>query len=135
MSVCVQTIRWAVGKVAPEKTYSLSCSLAVPHYPSHLTADCLPYTLSSSTNSHSNSAAVNTPSNIGKADSSNILLLLQAEELMTVQLQWRIPMTTLSGLGVSSLSLNNESYKPYKGVRTMTKSGRTEIRVRAIMST
>ena len=76
----------------------------------------------------------NSTSISSKADIANIILLLQSEELLTIQVHWKIPMTTLSGLGVASLSLNNETYKPYKGVRTLTKSGYSEIRVRAIMS-
>jgi hypothetical protein len=35
---------------------------------------------------------------------------------------------SLSGLKVDVLKLFNESYKPYKGVRTMTKAGRYQVR-------
>jgi AP-3 complex subunit mu len=37
-------------------------------------------------------------------------------------------MATFSGLAVASLQLTNERYKPYKGVRTIAKSGKFLIR-------
>jgi AP-3 complex subunit mu len=37
-------------------------------------------------------------------------------------------MTSVSGLSVASLQLTSERYKPYKGVRTIAKSGKFQIR-------
>lgn len=51
-----------------------------------------------------------------------------AEEMPPIQMQWRVPMATVSGIGISSLQLTNERYRPYKGVRVITKSGKFQIR-------
>lgn len=37
-------------------------------------------------------------------------------------------MSSVSGLSVAGLQLTNESYKPYKGVRAVTQSGKFQIR-------
>ena len=50
------------------------------------------------------------------------------EESPPIQLEWKIPMASISGLAVSGLSVVNEAYKPYKGVRTITKSGKFTVR-------
>jgi AP-3 complex subunit mu len=41
---------------------------------------------------------------------------------------WKIPLASVSGLSVSGLSISGERYKPYKGVRNITKSGRFQVR-------
>lgn len=41
---------------------------------------------------------------------------------------WKIPLVSISGLTVSGLSMSGEAYKPYKGVRNITKSGRYQVR-------
>ena len=43
-------------------------------------------------------------------------------------MNWKVPMSSVSGLAISSLHLTNEKYKPYKGVRTIAKSGKFQIR-------
>ena len=45
-----------------------------------------------------------------------------------LSLHWKIPLTSVSGLTVSGLSLSGESYRPYKGVRNITKSGLYQVR-------
>jgi len=45
-----------------------------------------------------------------------------------IQVEFKIPKETLSGLRIENLSVVNEKYKPYKGMRTLTKAGRFEIR-------
>lgn len=45
-----------------------------------------------------------------------------------IGLEFLINSHSLSGLKVDVLKLFNESYKPYKGVRTMTKAGRYQVR-------
>lgn len=45
-----------------------------------------------------------------------------------LSLHWKIPLTSVSGLSVSGLSLAGESYRPYKGVRNVTKSGLYQVR-------
>ncbi|KAJ3278244.1 AP-3 complex subunit mu-2 [Borealophlyctis nickersoniae] len=47
----------------------------------------------------------------------------------TITVDFKINMHTCSGLRVDSLQLHHEPYKPYKGVRSVTKSGRYQIRV------
>lgn len=43
-------------------------------------------------------------------------------------LHWKIPLASVSGLSVSGLSLSGEAYRPYKGVRNITKSGLYQVR-------
>ena len=57
----------------------------------------------------------------GTGASSNI-------EIPPVQMHWKVPLASVSGLAVAGLQLTNERYKPYKGVRTLTKSGKFQIR-------
>lgn len=51
-----------------------------------------------------------------------------SEEAPPIQLHWKVPMSSVSGLAVASLVLSNEKYKPYKGVRTIAKSGKFQVR-------
>lgn len=45
-----------------------------------------------------------------------------------LSLHWKIPLTSVSGLTVSGLSIAGEHYQPYKGVRNVTKSGLYQVR-------
>jgi AP-3 complex subunit mu len=45
-----------------------------------------------------------------------------------LSLHWKIPLASVSGLSVSGLSLTGEAYRPYKGVRNITKSGLYQVR-------
>jgi AP-3 complex subunit mu len=46
-----------------------------------------------------------------------------------IEMHWKVPMASVSGLAVGSLQLLNENYKiSYKGVRTLVKSGKYLIR-------
>ena len=75
---------------------------------------------------------------IGKLDektqpilSGTIILTIGAtrpEENPPLQMNWKIPLTSVSGISVSGLTLSGESYRPYKGVRTIVKSGRFQVR-------
>lgn len=47
---------------------------------------------------------------------------------MSIGLEFQISMYSVSGLKVDSLRLFHEAYKPYKGVRSMTKAGKIHIR-------
>ena len=42
---------------------------------------------------------------------------------------WKIPLASVSGLSVSGLSVTGENYRPYKGVRNITKSGMFQVRI------
>jgi len=58
-------------------------------------------------------------------------MLLQGkklEETPPIQLDWKVPMSSISGIAISSLQLTNETYRPYKGVRTISKAGKFQIR-------
>ncbi|KAJ8605631.1 hypothetical protein CTAYLR_000109 [Chrysophaeum taylorii] len=48
--------------------------------------------------------------------------------LPAIQVQWKVPAASVSGIQISALQLTNERYRPYKGVRTITKSGRFQVR-------
>ena len=50
------------------------------------------------------------------------------EENPPLTVTWKIPLASVSGLSVSGLSISGERYKPYKGVRNITKSGRFQVR-------
>lgn len=51
-----------------------------------------------------------------------------AEEAPPIEMHWKVSMASVSGLAIQSLQLTNERYKPYKGVRTIAKSGKFQIR-------
>ncbi|CAB9499957.1 AP-3 complex subunit mu [Seminavis robusta] len=46
-----------------------------------------------------------------------------------LSMSWKIPLASVSGLSVSGLSVQGEKYRPYKGVRNITKSGMFQVRV------
>jgi AP-3 complex subunit mu len=45
-----------------------------------------------------------------------------------LSISWKIPLASVSGLSVSGLSITGEVYRPYKGVRNITKSGMFQVR-------
>jgi AP-3 complex subunit mu len=45
-----------------------------------------------------------------------------------LSLSWKIPLASVSGINVSGLTVTGEAYKPYKGVRNITKSGIFQVR-------
>jgi len=46
----------------------------------------------------------------------------------TVRVEFNVTMFAASGIRVESLALHNESYKPFKGVKSWTRAGNFEIR-------
>jgi AP-3 complex subunit mu len=52
----------------------------------------------------------------------------KSEEDSSIELHWKVITASVSGLAVSSLTLSNERYRPYKGVRAIAKSGKYQIR-------
>lgn len=60
------------------------------------------------------------------------LLVIQGNsadvELPTIQVLWKVPAASISGIQIAALQLLNEKYRPYKGVRTITKSGKFLVR-------
>lgn len=50
------------------------------------------------------------------------------EEKGHMSIQWKIPLASVSGLTVSGLSITGETYRCYKGVRNITKSGLYQVR-------
>jgi AP-3 complex subunit mu len=48
--------------------------------------------------------------------------------VLPIQLAWKVPTASVSGLAIASLQLTNEAYKPFKGMRTQTQSGKFLIR-------
>jgi AP-3 complex subunit mu len=68
-----------------------------------------------------------------KADGPDMLSPTKASMTSTsapnLSMSWKIPLASVSGLSVSGLSVTGESYRPYKGVRNITKSGMFQVRV------
>ena len=51
-------------------------------------------------------------------------------ETLPIIVDWRVPKCTVSGLEVVNMFLNeSEKYKPFRGVRTVVKSGNYQMRV------
>jgi len=50
------------------------------------------------------------------------------ENHLPLSVSWKIPLSSLSGLSVGGLSVTGESYRPYKGVRNIARSGRFQVR-------
>lgn len=46
----------------------------------------------------------------------------------TVLVDFNVKMFAASGLKIDSLALHNESYKPFKGVKSFTRAGKFQIR-------
>lgn len=61
-------------------------------------------------------------------EESMILSSASGEEQPPLFVSWKILLASVSGLNVSGLSVTGEHYKPYKGVRNITKSGTFQIR-------
>ena len=53
----------------------------------------------------------------------------EKEESPSASFHWKVPSASVSGLSVASLQLTSESYKPYKGVRSMAQAGKYTIRL------
>jgi AP-3 complex subunit mu len=118
--------KWNVGKLSGDKYPSLNGTLLlVPYNPNAVAAST---SMSSTTNTsgHTTLAShLSSNSNSGSGSNSNYTEVLIAP---VIEIQWKVPMASISGLAVSSLQLTNERYKPYKGVRTVAKSGKFLIR-------
>ena len=50
------------------------------------------------------------------------------EEQPPLLVNWKILLASVSGLNINGLSVTGEHYKPYKGVRNITKSGTFQVR-------
>lgn len=113
-----KTLRWRVPKLVPDKPLQLTAVLAL-HPVEHALDEPLAATISNP---------------VHRANASNAVFLTAAE-VISCHVQWKVPTATLSGIAVQGLSLVNENYKPFKGVRTLTKSGHMEIRMASILAT
>lgn len=58
----------------------------------------------------------------------NVSGMTVTEEAPPIQMDWKVSMASVSGLAIQSLQITNEKYKTYKGVRTIAKSGKFQIR-------
>jgi AP-3 complex subunit mu len=75
---------------------------------------------------------INAKKSVSPTLRGNIILHQSAsvpDEKPIVLLGFKVPMSTVSGLNVETLLITNEKYKPYKGVRTLAKAGRFQIRM------
>jgi AP-3 complex subunit mu len=66
--------------------------------------------------------------NIKKPSLSCTFVTAGDEERGNISLAWKVPLASVSGLTVSGLSITGETYRCYKGVRNITKSGLFQIR-------
>jgi len=99
--------RWIIGKLPKEKTPILEGSV----------------TLSGS----APPASVNTASSPSSASQGGVLAT-SSDAAPVVQVEFKITQFSASGLKVDSLAVHNENYKPYKGVRAVTKAGKFHVR-------
>lgn len=102
--------KWTVGKLADDPT--------LPRVQLVATLKISPPKKSSHTNT-------TTTTNYNYSDDEE-----EKEEASSpnLSLHWKIPLTSVSGLEVTGLSITGESYNPYKGVRNITKSGLYQVR-------
>jgi AP-3 complex subunit mu len=135
---------WTLGKMDSSKRATLSCSFT-------MTISSSSSSTSSSSAGHHGSSSMSSSSSImgigggigGGPGSSMMMapdLAAAAEDehkkgsiaaLMAppnLSLHWKIPLASVSGLSVSGLTVTGESYRPYKGVRNITKSGMFQVR-------
>lgn len=103
--------RWTLGTMDITKKASLSCTFTVAgtrpktkHHPSLVSHD------------HDDTKDDEDDEPEDEASPPNL------------SLHWKIPLASVSGLSVSGLSVTGESYRPYKGVRNITKSGLFQVR-------
>jgi AP-3 complex subunit mu len=66
--------------------------------------------------------------NVKKPSLSCTFVTTGDEERGNISLTWKVPLSSVSGLTVSGLSITGEAYRCYKGVRNITKSGLFQIR-------
>ena len=55
--------------------------------------------------------------------------LAPSDVVITAKLQFTVPGSTMSGLRVGTLTLHNEAYAPFKGVKSETRAGNFEVRI------
>lgn len=111
-------VKWNVGKLSSDKYPQMTGSLLLQSYNNSTATSSFASTIQS--NRGGNSSSNNTMMGKSIYNESNVVPVIEIE--------WKVPMATISGLAVSSLQLTNERYKPYKGVRTVAKSGKFLIR-------
>ncbi|KAI8824238.1 adaptor complex AP-3 domain-containing protein [Fimicolochytrium jonesii] len=51
------------------------------------------------------------------------------QPLLTIYVDFKVNMFTATGLKIDTLQVHHEAYKPFKGVRTVTRAGRYQIRI------
>ncbi|KAL7569312.1 hypothetical protein ACA910_016855 [Epithemia clementina (nom. ined.)] len=98
--------RWNLGQMDASKKASLTCT----------------FTVATTTSSGSGSiSSKRLRSNEERMESERI-------SAPNLSLSWKIPLASVSGLSVSGLTIRGENYRPYKGVRNITKSGVFQVR-------
>lgn len=112
----VQVARWTVGKLAGDKNPQLNGTILLNQ---HATST----STSVSGGSGSGSSGMMSPGSAGDAGRVS-----ETAVAPVIEVHWRVPMASVSGLAVASLQMTNERYKPYKGVRTVAKSGKFVVR-------
>eukprot|EP01039_Chlorochromonas_danica_P011992 gene11992-13603_t len=112
--------RWNVGKMTSDKFPQLNGTIL-------LNSHALPQgTGGASGSSSTGMGGMGGSSAATGAGGSNVIS--ESNVAPVIEMHWKVPMASVSGLAVSSLQMTNERYKPYKGVRTVAKSGKFLIR-------
>jgi AP-3 complex subunit mu len=99
--------RWTLGKMDATKRATLSCSFTME------------VVLDNDVDDTNNDvpADQSTPTTDAASSTPNVSIF------------WKVPLASVSGVSVSGLSVMRENYRPYKGVRNITKSGIFQVRV------
>lgn len=100
-----KVVRWNIGKLDVTKKPQLQGKFILDHPKASPTGD---------DDKHSSSAA--SAPDVEHTAAPNL------------SINWKIPLASVSGLSVSGLSVTGEVYRPYKGVRNITKSGMFQVR-------
>lgn len=100
-------VKWTLGKLDATKKPQLTGSFILDHV--------------SKTEHHHDSTTTTTSMDEYAMSSA-------ATATPNLAVTWKIPLASVSGLSVSGLSVTGETYRPYKGVRNVTKSGMFQVR-------
>lgn len=110
-----QVARWNVGKITADKFPQLNGTILLNSH-----------TNPSGTSSNTTSSGLSLGPSASSTGGSHVIS--ESNVAPVIEMHWKVPMASVSGLAVSSLQMTNERYKPYKGVRAVAKSGKFLIR-------
>jgi hypothetical protein len=118
--------KWLVGILGNDRIPTMNGSLVLQPVSSN--TPTFSELSNNNNNSNSNNSNNNNSGNTGNNPTSNNNYYNENNVVPVIEIEWKVPMASFSGLAVSSLQLTNERYKPYKGVRSVADSGKFLIR-------